>query len=250
MPPFLSNKKSKRRIYAGYVQDELEIAKRVTLSAGLRLRLHRGERARICWDGRPLRDTTFDHDFWSPKIAGIVWRFRSDASAYFSYARGFRLPNIDEAFGFFGFNEDTRARALRQVTRSVSSCAASRFTSTSRSTTWTSRTRFCSTTRSIGFDAFGLFAPTRRSVNIDRVRHRGHRGLDPHLPLELGRKLRASSPSGSGPRGLARDLRQLHLRGQRDPARQGGSPSGRVRVRPSLEGKRLPITRSTAATSA
>jgi outer membrane receptor protein involved in Fe transport len=94
------DKKSERRIYAGYVQEELELAKRVTLSAGLRF--DSTELAgRDLLDGRRFGT---ENDFWSPKIAG-VWRFRSDASVYLSYAKGFRLPNIDEAFGFFGFNE-------------------------------------------------------------------------------------------------------------------------------------------------
>jgi len=98
-----SYNRSKRRIYAGYVQDELEIFKRVTLSGGLRYdstEIRGTDRV----SGSRFETADSDDDFWSPK-AGIVWRFCSDASAYFSYAKGFRLPNIDEAFGYFGFNE-------------------------------------------------------------------------------------------------------------------------------------------------
>ena len=75
----------------------------MTLSAGLRYDSTEVSGKDLI-DGGSFETADDDDDFWSPK-AGIVWRFRSDASAYFSYARGFRLPNVDEAFGFFGFNE-------------------------------------------------------------------------------------------------------------------------------------------------
>jgi len=100
---FPSNQKSKRRIYAGYVQDELDIAKRVTLSAGLRYDSTEIVGRDLIYGSR-FETANDDDDFWSPK-AGIVLRLCADASAYFSYAKGFRLPNVDEAFGYFGFNE-------------------------------------------------------------------------------------------------------------------------------------------------
>jgi iron complex outermembrane receptor protein len=39
---------------------------------------------------------------WSPRAA-LTWRMSDATSAYASYARGFRFPNLDEAYGFFGF---------------------------------------------------------------------------------------------------------------------------------------------------
>jgi outer membrane receptor protein involved in Fe transport len=42
------------------------------------------------------------HDVWSPRAA-LTWRVFDPVSLYISYARGFRFPNRDETFGFFGF---------------------------------------------------------------------------------------------------------------------------------------------------
>ena len=62
----------------------------------------RNERA--SYDGR---DRLSDMDFgarggeWAPKAA-LTWRVIEPVSVYASYARGFRFPNFDEAFGVFG----------------------------------------------------------------------------------------------------------------------------------------------------
>ncbi len=167
-PP--SSAESKRRIYAGYVQDEFEIAKRVTLSAGLRYDSAEISGRDLVNGGR-FETADSDDDFWSPKAA-IVVRLCAEASAYFSYARGFRLPNVDEAFGFFGFNEELEPE---------------------RSDSY--EIGFKLRDEKIHFDAafyrldvddeillnheidaefppFGFF-PNPTSVNIDRVRHQG-----------------------------------------------------------------------------
>jgi iron complex outermembrane receptor protein len=168
-PP--TSQKSKRRIYAGYVQDEFEILKRVTLSAGLRY-----DSTEI--SGKDLLggsrfETADSHDdFWSPK-AGIVWRFRSDASAYFSYARGFRLPNIDEAFGYFGFNEGLEPERSDSYEIGVKLRREQiHFDLTLYHLDVEDEILF---DHEIDVDfgpPFGL-SPSPRSVNIDRVRHQG-----------------------------------------------------------------------------
>lgn len=166
-PP--SNKKSERRIYAGYVQDEFEIMKRVTLSAGLRY-----DSTEVSGKDRLSGDsfeTDYDDDFWSPKTA-VVWRFRSDASAYFSYAKGFRLPNIDEAFGFFGFNDGLKPERSDSYEIGVKLRRKQiHFDLTLYRLDVDNEILF---NHEIDgeFPPFGFF-PNPTSVNIDRVRHQG-----------------------------------------------------------------------------
>jgi len=164
-PTSFDKKETERRTYAGYVQDEFEIVKRVTLSAGLRY-----DSTEVSGKDLLTRKTfetaDGDDDFWSPK-AGIVWRFRSDASAYFSYAKGFRLPNVDEAFGFFGFNEGLTPERSNSYELGVKLRRK--------------QIHFDLTLYHLDVDdeilfnheIDGAFFANPHSVNIDRVRHRG-----------------------------------------------------------------------------
>jgi iron complex outermembrane receptor protein len=166
-PP--SNKESERRIYAGYVQNEFELVKRVTLSAGLRY-----DSTEVSGEDLLSGDsfeTNYDDDFWSPKAA-VIWRFRSDASAYFSYARGFRLPNIDEAFGFFGFNDGLKPeRSNSYEIGAKVRCEKIHFDLALYRLDVDDEILF---NHEIDgeFPPFGFF-PNPTSVNIDRVRHQG-----------------------------------------------------------------------------
>jgi iron complex outermembrane receptor protein len=164
-PPFLSDKKSKRRIYAGYVQDEFEIAKQVILSAGLRYDSTEVS-SKGLRDGGRFETADDDDDFWSPK-AGIVWRFRSDASTYFSYARGTRLPNIDEAFGFFGFN------AGLEPERSDSYEFGAKLRREKIHFDVTFYRLDVKDEILFNHEIDGFFGANPRSVNMDRVRHQG-----------------------------------------------------------------------------
>ncbi|MBW2578386.1 MAG: TonB-dependent receptor [Deltaproteobacteria bacterium] len=212
-----SNKKSKRRIYAGYVQDELQVGKQVTLSAGLRYDSTEVSGKDLI-NGDRFETADGDDDFWSPK-AGIVWRFRSDASAYFSYARGFRMPNVDEAFGFFGFNEglDPEKSDSYEIGAKLR-----------REQIHFDLTLYRLDVKDqILFNheidaAFGLFA-NPRSVNIDKVRHQGvevSTRIFPWKWLEIYGSYTYEDNE------IQRDHFSIEL----------------GEVRPSLDGKRLPIT--------
>jgi outer membrane receptor protein involved in Fe transport len=82
-----------RDVYGVFLQDELSITGDLLLAAGFRF-----DRAdldlRVADDSVTLKDRP-SFDVWSPK-ASITYRLSPSASAYFSYARGFRLPNFDE----------------------------------------------------------------------------------------------------------------------------------------------------------
>jgi iron complex outermembrane recepter protein len=89
---------NRRRLWGVFVQSELWITDELLLSLGAR-------RDRVRYRGRDqIAGVTFEPRFatWSPRAA-LTWRIREPVSAYVSYARGFRFPNLDEAFGFFGF---------------------------------------------------------------------------------------------------------------------------------------------------
>lgn len=91
--------RTRRWDYGGFVQNEIGLTETISASGGVRF-----DYARMRGRDR-ANDTTFriKKTIWSPKAA-LTWRFAEPASVYASYARGFRMPNINEAFGFFGFN--------------------------------------------------------------------------------------------------------------------------------------------------
>lgn len=91
-----------RELYSGYVQEEFAITEKLLVTGGLRI-------DRAIYDIR-LRDilpmpgqNSAEPDFtlWSPR-ASINYAFLPCLSGYFSYGRGFRLPNFDEEAPFFG----------------------------------------------------------------------------------------------------------------------------------------------------
>jgi iron complex outermembrane receptor protein len=101
-PPFAptpASDRSRRKLYGAFLQNELNLTEDVLLVLGLRR-----ESAR--YDGQErISETDFDEKWheWAPKAA-LTWRVIEPVSLYASYARGFRFPNFDEAFGFFGFS--------------------------------------------------------------------------------------------------------------------------------------------------
>jgi outer membrane receptor protein involved in Fe transport len=93
-----SASRTHRRVTGFFLNDELWLTEQVLVSAGLRY-----DRAET--DGRnEITSESFyeTQHAWSPR-AGLVWRVAEPVSLYASWARGFRYPNIDELFGFFGF---------------------------------------------------------------------------------------------------------------------------------------------------
>ncbi len=96
---FPSDTPARRTMYGGFIQDSFHILEDLILSGGVRYEVN----------DRSGEDRINDLDFqtnqtaWSPRAA-LTWRACDPLSLYASWARGFRFPNLDEAFGFFGFN--------------------------------------------------------------------------------------------------------------------------------------------------
>jgi outer membrane receptor protein involved in Fe transport len=97
---FLSDTAARRKLMGLYLQEELSLTEDLILSAGLRRDTVRYRGTDAAQLDRRFRDR---FEEWSPKGA-LTWRVAEPVSLYASYSRGFRFPNIDEAFGFFGFS--------------------------------------------------------------------------------------------------------------------------------------------------
>jgi outer membrane receptor protein involved in Fe transport len=99
LPPSPTSNRAHRTLWGVFFQDELNLTDDLLLVVGVR-----NERA--SYDGH---DRLSGLDFgarggeWAPKAA-LTWRVLEPVSIYASYARGFRFPNFDEAFGVFGFS--------------------------------------------------------------------------------------------------------------------------------------------------
>ncbi|MFQ5416467.1 MAG: TonB-dependent receptor [Myxococcota bacterium] len=108
--PFFPNISDNRRdVYSAFLQEELYVTDSVLLAAGVRF-----DRAELDLDiFRPLAgERSFDspnYNEWSPK-ASITWLILPTFSVYSSYARGFRLPTLDEASPLFGSIPDLDAQ--------------------------------------------------------------------------------------------------------------------------------------------
>lgn len=93
-----SESHTRRHVIGVFLNDELWLHEKVLLSLGVR-----HDRAET--DGEnEISGDDFDatQSAWSPRAA-LTWRVAEPVSLYASWARGFRYPNIDELFGFFGF---------------------------------------------------------------------------------------------------------------------------------------------------
>jgi iron complex outermembrane receptor protein len=94
---------AERRVLGAFVHAEVTLADDWLLSAGVRyddsdldgvLSAPLAECAGLRCD--------FDDAEWSPR-AGVTWRFADAGSLYFAFGEGFRFPNLNEAFGAYGF---------------------------------------------------------------------------------------------------------------------------------------------------
>ncbi len=178
--------RSRRKSYGFFLQNELNLTDDLLLSLGVR-------RDRAKYRGRYWSDsTTVDeiplfalstttreiverkfeprHTAWAPRAA-LTYRVVEPLSVYVSYARGFRFPNLDEAFGSFGISPglDTQKSDSYEVgfkvrTRCLSLNAAAYYMNVHDEIIWnpTSRNPFALPTQLLG-----------QNVNLDRVRHRG-----------------------------------------------------------------------------
>jgi iron complex outermembrane receptor protein len=89
---------TRRTILGLFLNDELWLREDLLLSLGVR-HDHSDTKGEEEIAGTDFHET---HSVWSPRAA-LTWRITEPASLYVSYARGFRFPNRDETFGFFGF---------------------------------------------------------------------------------------------------------------------------------------------------
>jgi len=158
-PPTESDTRADRHLWGVFLQDDLDLTEDLILSAGVRY-----DRNRRDGDDR-IAASAFDvqQSAWSPR-AGLTWRVAEPVSLYASYARGFRLPNLAESFGFFGITpgldpEKSDSYELGAKLRSDHAAANLAF---------------------YHMDVFDeIFLdpeaapPLGRNVNLDRVQHRG-----------------------------------------------------------------------------
>jgi iron complex outermembrane receptor protein len=93
-----SSDRNRRKTWGVFLQNELALTEDLLLSLGVR-------RDRARYRGRELTtgvEVERRLTAWAPRAA-LTWRVAEPVSVYASYSRGFRFPNLDEAFGFFGF---------------------------------------------------------------------------------------------------------------------------------------------------
>ncbi len=102
---------ARRQIWGVFVQAEAWLREDLLLALGLR-------RDRSDLEGRttsaPGQRFDAEDGVWSPRAA-LTWRFHEQASAYVAYGRGFRFPNLDETFGFFGFSPELSPERAHSV---------------------------------------------------------------------------------------------------------------------------------------
>ena len=155
---FATNR-AQRRIWGVFVQAESWLRDDVLLLLGVR-------RDRSALEGRTSASpgVRFDeeHGFWSPR-ASLTWRFHEHGSAYVAYGRGFRFPNVDEAFGFFGFSPTLAPESAHSIEAGASWRSERLELRGALYAMWVEDEIF--------FDPFlGGFG---QNVNVDEVRHEG-----------------------------------------------------------------------------
>jgi iron complex outermembrane receptor protein len=156
--------KTRREVYGIFVQEELDLTSALRLSAGVRF-----DYARMRGRDR-LNDVDFSlrERIWSPRAA-LTWRAAEPLAFYTSYSRGFRLPNIDEAFGFFGFNPglDVQTSDAWEIGGKLRTGPVS----ANLTAYWMNVHDQIVFDHEIDDPDSGF--PSPRNVNFDRVRHRG-----------------------------------------------------------------------------
>ena len=157
-----------RTVWSFFAQEELALRDDLLLSAGIRY-------DRADYDGRSRSESAFgpdlfelsqDPDKWSPRAA-LTWRFVPTTSAYASYTRGFRFPNIDEAVGFTGSLYDLDAQDSNAYELGVKHRGER--LSANLALYWIDVSDEILFQHEI--DAFGF--PSPQNANVDQVRHRG-----------------------------------------------------------------------------
>jgi iron complex outermembrane receptor protein len=163
MFPFDSKDRTRRRVQGYFLNDELWVHEDIQLSFGVRRDRSDAEGVdRVSGD-----DFDETHHVWSPRGA-LTWRVTETASAYASWARGFRFPNRVETFGFFGFapslapEKSESYEVGAKLRREALSMNVALF--------------HMNVSDEIFFDPLAINPITSLpglNVNVDRVRHRG-----------------------------------------------------------------------------
>jgi iron complex outermembrane receptor protein len=164
---FRSQTRGRRNLVGGFAQAELWLNRELLLGTGVRYDSASYElrfRSEFGGSGSTTRDEP-DLRAWSPK-ASLTWRFLPIASAYFSWARGFRMPDFDEDLPFTLEPPDLDPQ--RSDSFEVGAKLESASTTANASFYWM-RVR-----DEILFDPEPLpGSPFGANLNLDRVRHRG-----------------------------------------------------------------------------
>ncbi len=114
-PPFPASLDSgessaRRKTAAGFLQAEIWVRDDVLLSLGARRdrsRLEGFSRSVPAFGATSVFDESVRQTAWSPR-ASVSWRLHEKGSAYASFSRGIRFPNLFETFGSFGFSPGLR----------------------------------------------------------------------------------------------------------------------------------------------
>jgi iron complex outermembrane receptor protein len=118
--PFSSQQSIDEDIFAVFAQNNLEIARTVIVTAGLRYdRDHYNFQNELDPTGSGSR--TFTRT--TPR-AGIVYKLAPKSSLYFNYAEGFRPPNSNEQFALAPFTSNLQLRPVRTRSYEVGSKTA------------------------------------------------------------------------------------------------------------------------------
>ncbi len=156
-----TSNRARRKTWGAFLQNDLEIHDRVSLSFGVRRdRIRVAGRNRLAMVGMQAFEAR--QTAWGPR-AGITVRLTEPLSVYVSYTRGYRFPNLNELFRFFGTNDPLRPEK--------SDSYEVGFKLHTERVTLDAAVYSMNVQDEIFFDPFaGTFG---QDVNLQRVRHRG-----------------------------------------------------------------------------
>jgi outer membrane receptor protein involved in Fe transport len=162
---FPTSNRSRRKSYGIFIQNEVSLIDDLLLSLGVR-------RDRANYRGRDrITGAEFEprHTAWAPRAA-LTYRLTEPVSVYASYSRGFRFPNLSEAFGSFGVSpgldtqkSDSYEVGLKVRAKCLSLNAAAFYMNVDDEILW----------NPFAENPFFPFPVFGQNVNLDRVRHRG-----------------------------------------------------------------------------
>jgi iron complex outermembrane receptor protein len=169
-PSCTGDTRVQRRIWSGFVQDELNILESLLLTAGFRYddAKYWGDSVSTDPFSTTVQELSRSPNAVSPRAA-LSWRFLPASSAYFSYARGFRFPNFDESIGFAGDLFDLRPQ--RSNSYEIGLKQRSEKFSANLAFYWMDVENEIFFNPLIVDPVFGF--PFAQNANLEKVRHRG-----------------------------------------------------------------------------